>query len=332
MRDVICNASRGDRKAIAKLLTFIERDPFRASGVLKGLWAERPLSHVIGITGAGGVGKSSIIASLARYLSSENYLVGIIAIDPSSPFTGGALLGDRVRMKSLRDNVFIRSMSTSDEEAIPWKALIGVEVLEGVGFNYIIIETPGIGQFNVELRKAVDTLVVVFMPGLGDEIQALKAGLMEIGDIYVVNKADLTGADITISQIRFAVGGKEVNGWRPKIVKSVGLSISGIEELIKAIKERDEFLRARHEYMVGRRALRRELEIKLLTQTIYHKALTALLSSDKGLKELIRNVREGSIDTITASKEIMRKILSYEALQKLALKETREKYLVRKNK
>ena len=317
--DMLYEAMRMNKKAISRLLSLIERSPLKASEMLEKVWAKKPLSNVIGVTGVSGVGKSSIIASLTKYLTSQNHSVGVIALDPSSPFTGGALLGDRVRMKGSGNKVFIRSMSTSGERALPWKALMAIEVLEGVGFNYVIVETPGAGQFNVEVMKAVDTVLVVFMPGLGDDIQALKAGLMEIGDIYVVNKADLVGADITISQIEFAISSKEINGWRPRIVKTVGLSVKGIEELIKALKDRESFLKAKDEYRVSKRASRRELEIKLFTQSIYQETFNKSLSSDKGLMKLMNEVREGSIDTITASKKIMWKLLNRDVIERLAL-------------
>jgi len=299
-----------DKKTIAKLLSAVENNPFDAAKFLKELWAKSPSSHVIGITGAGGVGKSSIIASLTKYLTTRNFTVGIVAIDPSSPFSGGALLGDRVRMKGLGNKVFIRSMSTVNEEAIPWKALMAVEILEGVGFNYIIMETPGAGQFNVEVMKAVDTVVVVFMPGLGDDIQALKAGLMEIGDIYVVNKADMVGADLAFSQIEFAIGNKKIKGWKPRIVKTIGLSISGIQELIRVLEERENFLRVTKEYRVNKRASRRELEIKLFLTKVYRETLRMLLCSDKQLEELMVKVKAGEIDTITASRRIMNKLFN----------------------
>ncbi len=315
LHDVWCK----DKKAIARLLSAVERSPFDVSKLLRELWARNPSSHVIGITGAGGVGKSSIIASLTKYLTTQNFSVGVIAIDPSSPFSGGALLGDRVRMKGVGDKVFIRSMCTTGEEAIPWKALMAIEVLEGVGFDYIIMETPGAGQFNVEVMEAVDTVVVVFMPGMGDDIQALKAGLMEIGDIYVVNKADIVGADMTFSQIEFAVGDKEINGWKPKIVKTIGLSVSGIGELIKALEERENFLRVREEYRASKRASRRELEINLLSESMYEEILQKLLSSDKELRELMNEVKKGEIDTVTASKKIMEKLLNPDVIKEITL-------------
>ncbi len=296
-----------DKKALSKLISLIERDPDLVADVLSKLWVREPHAHVIGVTGAAGVGKSTLIAVLAKALSDRGFKIGIIAIDPSSPFSGGAILGDRIRMKSITSpNIFLRSMSTGAEESLPCKALLAVEVLEGVGYDYIIVETPGAGQYSVNIMKAVDTVLVTLMPGAGDEIQAIKAGLMEIGDIYVINKADKPEAEMTYNQVLFAVKDVERGGWKTEVVKVSALYRRGIGNLIRVLQRRDEFIRSSGLQAIKRRE-RRKLELDLLLNLRLKNMIRELLASKNELATLYEEVVSGELDAVSASKIITSK-------------------------
>ncbi len=305
---LVRQALNGNKLAIARILTMLEEDPYRVPEVVRRLWVREPRSHVVGFTGSAGVGKSTLISAVASRLAKEGLKVAVLAIDPSSPFTGGALLGDRVRMRRLTGTVFIRSMSTVEEESLPWKALLAIEALEGLGYDYVIVETPGVGQFNVRVMKAVDTVVVVLMPGAGDEIQALKAGLMEIGDIYVVNKADLPEAQLTSAQVNFVLKDVVRMGWRPEILLTSPILGKGIKELITAIKKHWEFIK-KHGIQSEKRRTRRELEVELLIIEALKRMIKQAMESDNQLRKAYERAVNGEIDTITASTIITSKLL-----------------------
>ena len=298
-----------DKRALSRFISLLEQDPDLVAGTLSKLWVREPRAHVIGVTGAAGVGKSTLIAVLAKALSDRGSKVGIIAIDPSSPFSGGAILGDRTRIQSLSSaNVFLRSMSTGAEQSLPCKALLAVEVLESVGYNYVIIETPGAGQYSVNIMKAVDTVVVTLMPGAGDEIQAIKAGLMEIGDIYVVNKADMPEAEITYNQVLFAVKDVVRNGWKAEVVKVSALYRKGVNDLINVLLRREEFIKG-STLQVGKRRERRKLEVDLLLELRLKRLVGELVSSNTELERMYKEAISGHVDAVTASRRIISKLV-----------------------
>jgi len=306
VEDLISSASMGDKLALSKLLSLIETDPGIVRHIASLIWPKTPKAHVIGVTGAGGVGKSSLISAVADELSFNGSSIAVLAVDPSSPISGGSLLGDRVRMTNIRrsDRVFIRSMSTTSEEALPLKALLSVEVLDALGYDYIIIETPGVGQFNVGISRFADTVILVLMPGAGDEIQALKAGVMEIGDIYVVNKSDRPDAELTFNQVLFALSDVSRDEWVPRVLKTSATYRIGIKELINAVNEHRNYLVSTNKINI-KREWRRFLELNLAVKHKVMGKLNEVLSKDLRIKEVYDSLIRGLLDPISAADEII---------------------------
>lgn len=230
----------GRYRALAQAITMVERSEGASDELLAALYPHTGKARIIGITGSPGAGKSTLVDALARHFRKRDLTVGIIAVDPTSPFTGGAILGDRIRMQELYTDrgVFIRSMATRGFLGGLAKATNdAVDLLDAGGFDIVLVETVGVGQDEVEVIRTVQTNVVVLVPGMGDDIQAIKAGIMEIGDVFVVNKADRPGADRTVTEITMMMSLVEEHGaWVPPIVKTVALRGDGIAELVEAIE------------------------------------------------------------------------------------------------
>lgn len=267
----------GDRRAAARLISMIEDGDERARSELAELHRRGGRAHIIGVTGSPGAGKSTLIHRLARVWRERGRRVGVIAVDPSSPFSGGALLGDRVRMQELSTDagVFIRSMSSRGSQGGVARATSdAVRVLDALGMDKVVVETVGAGQSEVAVMDVVHTVVVVVVPGLGDEIQAIKAGILEIGDVFVINKADREGAEQAQRELEMLLELGCGRGWRPPIVRTVARSGEGVTGLADRIEEHWETLRKGGILQEAeRRRCRREV-IELLK----HKALLALIS------------------------------------------------------
>src|SRR5947208_9309219 len=241
------NALRsGKYRALAQAVSLVERDDGRAERLLADIYPATGRARIVGITGSPGAGKSTLVSSLAKYYRKQEKKVGIIAVDPTSPFTGGAILGDRIRMADLYTDrgVFIRSMATRGFLGGLAKATNDVvDLLDASGFDVVLVETVGVGQDEVEVIRRVQTNMVVLVPGMGDDIQAIKAGIMEIGDIFVVNKADRPGADKTVTEVTMMMLLVEEHGdWVPPIVKTVASHDQGIAELDEAIEKHYAYL------------------------------------------------------------------------------------------
>lgn len=286
--ELVAAARTGDRRALGRLLTLAERGGRGADEVDAAVSPAVRGATVVGITGAPGAGKSSLTGRLAARLAEAGERVGVIAVDPSSPFSGGAVLGDRVRMDEVtgerRDAVFIRSMATRGHEgglalAVP----LAVRVFDAVGFDRILVETVGVGQVEVEVAGAADTTVVVVTPGWGDAVQAAKAGLLEVGDVFVVNKADRPGVGDAVRDLErmldLSPGAHDPQAWRPPVVTTVATTGEGIERLVEVLDEH-----RRHLVESGegdrRRSGRRRREIRERALAAIARRLDAELARD----------------------------------------------------
>lgn len=240
LKDLIDGILASNKRSIARGISLVENEVPEASKLLKSLYKDTGNAYVIGVTGPPGAGKSTITNNLTKLLREKKYKVGIIAVDPTSPFTGGALLGDRIRMQEIgtEDDVFIRSMATRGSlGGLAKKAKEACEVLDAAGKDYVIIETVGVGQSELDIAQTADTTIVTLVPESGDAVQTMKAGLMEIGDIFVINKSDREGADALAVALRtmLHLKMKETDNWETKVVKTIGTQNKGIDDLLNEI-------------------------------------------------------------------------------------------------
>jgi LAO/AO transport system kinase len=299
----------GDRRAIARLISLVEDGAPEASDVLRRVYPLTGHATTIGVTGAPGSGKSTLVDGLVTRMRAEELRVGVIAVDPTSPFTGGALLGDRVRMQShaIDPGVFIRSMATRGHlGGLSLAAPEAMRVLEAAGSQVVVVETVGVGQSEVEVARAADTTIVVLAPGMGDAIQAAKAGILEVADVFCVNKADKEGASDTARDLRnmLEMGASRDPGWRPPIVLTTAPSGEGVQELWDAVRAHEGYL---HEG--GRLDARRRARLGAEIREIVGERLKAHLEQAAGadlLERLTARVLARQLDPYTAADELLR--------------------------
>jgi LAO/AO transport system kinase len=299
----------GDKRSIARAISAIENGDQEITELLKQLFPSTGHALVVGITGAPGSGKSTLVDALAALYRSSGETVGIIAVDPSSPFTGGAILGDRIRMQNMSTDsgVFIRSMAARGHLGGLARATTdAIAILDAARYDRIVVETVGVGQDEIDIVKTADVTVVVLVPGMGDEIQAIKAGIMEIGDIFVINKADREGVLRTEREIESMLSiAERPDGWKQPIVKTVATGAQGIKELADAIQEYARFLEADRSNANGRRASIAEHRIKeMLRDQLLKRALEKGLTESE-FKEMARLVAERRRDPYSTVEEIL---------------------------
>jgi LAO/AO transport system kinase len=336
-------ALSGDRRAIARLISRVENNGDDARAYLAQLYPHTGRAHLIGVTGAPGTGKSTLVNELAKAYRSADQRVGVIAVDPTSPFSGGAILGDRIRMRDLVGDpgVFVRSMATRGSLGGLARATAdAIKVLDAVGFDVIFVETVGAGQSEVEIAQTAHTVIVVESPGMGDDVQAIKAGILEIADVFAVNKADREGADRTAATLEMMLdlgqaapsqkvmhhgrlvevagsdkqsaaeasypsdaGPSMEDGWRPPVVKTVALRGEGVLELVQAISDHRQYLETTNE-------LARRNEIRLaneLERILRDELMSRLLEQvdQASLANLIERVVARELDLYTAVQQLM---------------------------
>lgn len=301
----------GDVRAAARLMTMIENGASEARVALKSLYAHTGSGYIIGITGPPGSGKSTLTDQLTEELRKRGKTVGIVAVDPTSPFTGGAILADRIRMQrhSLDADVFIRSMATRGHLGGLARATNDiVDVMDATGKEVILIETVGVGQDEVEVVGTAHTCVVVSVPGLGDEVQAIKAGILEIGDIFVVNKVDREGADRTATELEMMLHmAPDTGGWLPKVYKTVATKGEGIAELVDAIFEHKAFLDERDLRKKKGRERSERAFLTLLQETLTARTIERF-KRNGSMKELIERIADRELDPYTAVEEVLESI------------------------
>ncbi|MEO6050372.1 MAG: methylmalonyl Co-A mutase-associated GTPase MeaB [Pyrinomonadaceae bacterium] len=300
----------GDPRSIARAITKVEGGSSDAAELMKAIFPHTGKAMIIGITGSPGAGKSSLVDKLALYYKDKGDKVGIVCVDPSSPFSGGAILGDRIRMATLGldKNVFIRSMATRGNLGGLSRATVdAVAILDAAGFDKVIVETVGVGQDEVEIVKTADVSVVVLVPGMGDDIQAIKAGIMEIGDVFVINKADREGVLRTQKELESLLSlAHRPDMWMPPIVSTIATESKGIENLSAAITSYFDFQRIETSGLVRKTAIARWRLTELVQERLLSDLMNQNGTSEK-LDKLAAKIAEKQIDPYSAVGEILQK-------------------------
>ncbi len=309
-------ALRGDLRALSKVITFVEfpgeSDPETYSSIMRDLMSRSGKAHVIGVTGSPGVGKSTLISKLISFFRKNNERVAVITVDPTSPFSRGSFMGNRIRMQQHTQDpgVFIRSTATRGVSGgLGVSVPLLIEAFDGLGFDRIIIESVGVGQIDIDISKVSHTLINVFIPGAGDDIQALKAGIMEIGDLFVVNKSDKPEAEITYKQLYEILNLENIesrSGWKPTLYKVSAIMGQGLEDLISGIETHRKYLIETgkfREIIYQRRAY----SLKIISKYVLERYFDEFF--EKNSKEIMEHVIRGERDPYTSSLIIIRRFL-----------------------
>lgn len=302
-------ARAGRPRAVARLISLVENAHPLLREVMAALAPHTGKARVIGLTGSPGVGKSTSTSMLVSALRARDLRVGVLAVDPSSPFSGGALLGDRIRLNehALDPEVYIRSMASRGHlGGLSWATPQALRVLDGAGCEVILIETVGVGQSEVEIAGMADTTLVLLAPGMGDGVQAAKAGILEIGDLFVVNKADRDGADATVRELRhmISLGDRTEPGlWRPPVVKTVADRGQGVEEVMEGLDKHLAWMEDKG-VLAQRRLARSRREIEAIALGQLRSRMGGLHDGDR-MRDLAQQVIDGSTDPYTAADQVV---------------------------
>jgi LAO/AO transport system kinase len=299
----------GDTRALGRLLSAVEDESPRLRELIKELLPRTGRARVIGLTGAPGVGKSTMTGALIAAERAAGHRVAVLAVDPTSPFTGGALLGDRIRMQehATDEGVFIRSMATRGHlGGLAAATPQAIRVLDAAGFELIIVETVGVGQAEVAIASLADSVVVLLAPGLGDAVQAAKAGLLEVADLYVVNKADKPDAQQVVRDLRgmLALGATEPGGWKPLIISTTATTGDGLAELVTGLDAHWDWL-TRSGQLTRRRLARAREEITALAFASLRARLDSSRLAKGGLDEVAARVADGTLDPFQAAEDVL---------------------------
>ena len=307
---LIDRARSGDPRALARLVSLVENRSPELRAVMKAIAPYTGQARVIGLTGSPGVGKSTVTTALVAAYRAAGQRVGVLAVDPTSPFSGGALLGDRVRMQNhaTDDGVFIRSMASRGQlGGLAWATPQALRILDAAGFGLVLIETVGVGQAELEIASLADTTLVIVAPGMGDSIQAAKAGILEIADVFVVNKSDRPGAQEVVRDLRtmLSMGEWPPGRWKPPIVSTAAAASdqAGLDDLVERIGQHQAWLDSSGE-LAARRQTRAREEIAAIAVAVLRERMGAL-PGDQRMTELAVRVAAGETDPYTAADELV---------------------------
>ncbi len=310
MQQLVAELLKGNRRAAARMISHVENDDPLKRMLLTELYPHTGKAYVIGVTGAPGSGKSSLVDCLLQQMRRDGLKIGVIAVDPTSPFSGGAILGDRIRMQdhALDHDIFIRSMGTRGSlGGLSRSTHEAIQVLDAFGKDIILIETVGVGQSEVDIVKAADTTVVVLTPAGGDSVQTIKAGIMEIADLFVVNKADLPGAERTTTEINIMLDMKKGDHWRPPVVQTVSVQNKGLDQLWELLQEHRNYMNESGKLETVRlERVKRELTDQV--EYLLKNSVWEQVKEEVKLEKLVEEIANRKNDPYSAASELLEKI------------------------
>ncbi len=320
MGDLLERFLSGDQRALARIISLVENEAPEKDELLRNLYQRTGRSYILGVTGSPGAGKSSLVDRLVEVIRKRNETVGIVAVDPTSPFTGGAILGDRIRMNAhaLDSGVFIRSMGTRGSlGGLAKNTKEVVKVMDAYGMDWVIIETVGVGQAELDIMHIADTTIVVLTPGAGDSIQTMKAGIMEIADVFAVNKCDMPGSDMVVAEVEMMLNFHDDHvKWRPPVVKTSTINKSqGVEELLGTVVKHREYLSEKGIFL-ERRQERAKNETLDIVNYQWQRMVQQRIKLPGRVNDLLAKVSVREVDPYTASESILNWILNDSGIKK----------------